>query len=422
LIRLPYNLMIALLAAPVLLWKSLRDPAFRATCLGRLGRIPERMPSAPVWLHCASVGEVRAAARLIARLKCEVVVSTMTPTGLALARSLFPGATCMIAPLDLGPLIRRVLRRMAPRMLLIVETELWPELILSAQAHGVPVALVSARISDRTAGTYRRARLLFAPALRAMSMIGAQTETDRDRLVAIGADPRVVEVTGNLKFDLPPAGDSDQILEDLFADAGPLFLAGSTHRGEEVAVLEAWTRAVAVEPALRLVIAPRHLERLPEIDSLLSSKGVRAVRRSALSMALPSDARVILLDTMGELDSLYGFCRVAFVGGSLVPVGGHNVLEPARHGRPVLFGPHMQNFRLEAESLVEAGGALRLPDAEALAVEVSRLLAEPGRATAMGEAARGVLEQNQGSVERTLKLLAPLFEPAEPARGAVHKR
>jgi 3-deoxy-D-manno-octulosonic-acid transferase len=339
----------------------------------------------------------------------------MTPAGLALARTLFPKAGAIAAPLDLGPIVRRALDRIAPRLLVIVETELWPALILSAAARGVPVALVSARMSDRTERAYRRARALFGPALRAMAAIGAQTETDRARLVAAGADPARVRVTGNVKFDTPPADGTAAEMSKIFSGARPLLVAGSTHSGEEDAALDAWETARDIREDLSLVIAPRHLSRLPEIDALLAARGVRAVRRSNLSGPPPDDVRVIVLDTIGELDALYALADVAFVGGSLVPVGGHNVLEPARHGVPVLFGPHTGNFRAETELLLGAGAGLRVGDAAALARETGALLSDPDRARAMGEAGRRELEKRRGAVERTMALLDPHLAPAGTA-------
>ncbi len=417
--RLLYQGGLALAAVPVLLWKSLRDPAFRATVPQRLGRLPGDLPADPVWIHCASVGEVRAAARVVGRLGEAVLVSTMTPAGLSLARSLFPRAATLAAPLDLAPVVGRVMDRIAPRLLLIVETELWPELILAAQARGTPAALISARISDRTAARYRALRAFFAPALRALAAAGAQTETDRERLVAIGADPRKIQVTGNLKFDLPPVESESAAVDALFAEAGPLFVAGSTHAGEEAAVIAAWRQAREAEPGLRLVIAPRHLDRLADLDALLQGCGLRAVRRTTLAGELPAGADVIVLDTIGELDAVYAHARAAFVGGSLVPVGGHNVLEPARYGRPVLFGPHTQNFRREADLLLRPGAALRVPDAGDLGRALGALLADRERVRAMGEAGRRVLAENRGSAERTLKLLAPLLGPVAEAGGHI---
>lgn len=418
--RLPYNLAVALAAGPVLLWKSLRDPAFARTVPERLGKLPADIPRAPVWVHCASMGEVRAAARIVERLAAPFLISTMTPTGLALARRLFPDSLAMAAPLDVAPIARRVMRRIAPRLLIIVETELWPELIFAAAAGNIPVALVSARISDRTAESYRRGRAIFGPALRAMAAIGVQTESDRSRLLAIGADPRRVEITGNLKFDFPAARGSDPAFEAIFSQAGPLFVAGSTHPGEEIAALQAWRSARTVKPDLRLVIAPRHLERMAAIEALLEKEGVAAVRRSRLTGPPSSGVEVILLDTMGELDALYAHADVAFVGGSIAPVGGHNTLEPARHGKPVLFGPHTQNQRLETQRLLEAGAAVRVADAIALGEALREILSAPDRAAAMGAAGRRAIGLNQGAVERTLKLLAPHLQdhPAPAGRHA----
>jgi 3-deoxy-D-manno-octulosonic-acid transferase len=347
----------------------------------------------------------------------------MTPAGLDLARRLFPRATVAAAPLDLAPIVARALDAAAPRLLVIVETELWPELILAARARGVPVALVSARVSDRTERAYRRAGFLFGPALRAMSAIGAQTDTDRSRLVAIGADPDRVQVTGNVKLDPPEVprprsslaedrseeagADRSLSIDRIFASARPLLVAGSTHAGEEAAALDAWAVARIETPDLTLVIAPRHLARLPGIEAFLAMRGVEIEYRTKLEGPLRPGARVVVLDTIGELDALYAHADVAFVGGSLAPVGGHNVLEPARHGRPVLFGPHMDNFRAEADLLLRAGGAERVSDAAELAREARALIADRDRAARMGEAGRRALAESRGATERTLALLAP---------------
>ncbi len=419
--RLPYNVAVAVAAGPVLLWKSLRDPAFARTVPERLGKPPVDIPRAPVWVHCASMGEVRSAARIVEKLASPFLISTMTPTGLALARRLFPDSLAMSAPLDVAPITRRVMRRIAPRLLIIVETEIWPELIFAAAARKIPVALVSARISDRTAGSYRRGRAIFGPALRAMAAIGAQTESDRARLLTVGADPRRVEITGNLKFDFPSVRAPDPTVEAIFSHAGSLFVAGSTHPGEDLAVLQAWRSARSVDPELRLVIAPRHLESIAALEELLEREGVDSVRRSRLSGPPAAGVEVIVLDTMGELDALYAYARVAFVGGSLAPVGGHNVLEPARYGKPVLFGPHTQNQRLETQRLLEAGGAIRVGDAIALGRALREILSTPERAAAMGDAGRGAIGLNQGAVERTLKLLAPhLQDHTAPAGRHAH--
>jgi 3-deoxy-D-manno-octulosonic-acid transferase len=413
LVRLAYTLAIAVAAPCVLAWKSLRDRTFAATVPERLGRLPADLPRGGVWIHAASVGEVRAAQRMASRLSGPLVISAMTPAGLALARSLLPSAGVIAAPLDLGPIVGRALDRIAPRLLVIVETEIWPALIHAAAARGIPVVLVSARISDRTERAYRRARALFGPALRAMAAIGAQTQTDRTRLVAAGADPERVRVTGNLKCDTPPGDSAGRSIASIFAGTRPLLVAGSTHAGEEAAALDAWRAASDAAPGLRLVIAPRHLARVPEVNALLESRGVTAVKRSALDGPPPADARVVVLDTIGELDALYGFCDLAFVGGSLVPVGGHNVLEPARHGVPVLFGPHTENFRAETELLLQAGAAIEVADVAAFAREARKLLRDPPRMKAMGEAGRRALEAGRGATERTMTLLAPWL-PAGP--------
>ncbi len=274
------------------------------------------------------------------------------------------------------------------------------------------MVLVSARISDRTERAYRCARAVFGPALRAMAAIGAQTETDRARLVAAGACPERVSLTGNLKFDTPPADAAAGEIGRIFSTfPGPLLVAGSTHAGEEEAALDAWRAASETAPGLGLVIAPRHLSRMAGVDAALAARGVTAVKRSTLHGPPPANTRVIVLDTLGELDALYGFCDLAFVGGSLVPVGGHNVLEPARHRVPVLFGPHTQNFRAEAQLLLEAGAGVRVADAAGLAREARALLSDPSRARAMGEAGRRVLESRRGAVERTMALLDPFLVP-----------
>jgi 3-deoxy-D-manno-octulosonic-acid transferase len=412
----------ALAVSPILVARMLATGKYRAGLAERLGRYPPGLARLaarrPVWVHAVSVGETVAALPLLAALRAArpdvpLVVSTVTPTGQATARARAREADAICYfPFDFTGPVRRALDAARPRAVLLMETEIWPVFLLEAARRGVPVGIANGRLSDRSFRRYRRVRPLLARCLRSLAFVGAQTVDDAARFVALGADPTRVTVTGNLKVDqavaparpgaVTPAG----LEADLALPAGPRLLAGSTHQGEEAAVLDAYARVKARVPALRLILAPRHPERLAEVARLLDDRGLAWQRRSARPGPPGAPApEVLLVDTIGELAALYGVADVAFVGGSLVPVGGHNLLEPAAHARAPLHGPHMHNFREITRALGEAGAALPVSDATGLAEAALSLLDDPARRAALGARALGVVEAGRGATARTLTLV-----------------
>jgi 3-deoxy-D-manno-octulosonic-acid transferase len=395
----------ALALAPPLALGCLLRPSWREGLAERLGAHPARERS--VWLHGASVGEVRVAARVaraLAQRGDSLAVSATTLTGRAQWRSLAPDLPAGLAPLDHPWCVERALARVAPELLVLLETELWPSWIARAHARGVKIALVSARISERSFPRYRRARALVARTLARIDVIGARSERDAEHFLALGADAARVSVTGDLKLEPEAAGAA--LAPDLAARLGevPLIVAGSTHAGEEAAALAALAAAEAAGLPAALVLAPRDVARAGEVLALARGRRVRA--RSAGEGAPLRAGEVLVLDTLGELAALWQRADVAFVGGSLAPgSGGHNLLEPAQHARLVLHGPHVANARGAADLLGACGGAERVLDAADLARAVVGALRDPARTRARGEAARAALEANRGALARTLALL-----------------
>lgn len=397
----------AVAVAPVALWALAVRPAWRVGVRERLGGGPA-LPRGCIWIHAASVGEVLAASRLIDRLQKaghRVATSTVTLTGREVMRGRSPEVPCRLAPLDHPWCVSAALDRVQPAALVLVETEIWPSWIAAARRRGIPVVVVSGRVSDRSYPRYRRAGWLLWRTLGRLSAVGARTAVDRDRFVALGADPARVSVIGDLKLDvdaeprpLPP--------ELRAALAGlPVIVAGSTHPGEEQAALEALARAEAAGMSPALVVAPRHPERAEEVVRRVQGAGRAARRRTALPGSSLRPGDVLVLDTVGELPSLYECADAAFVGGTLVPVGGHNLLEPVFAGRPVLYGPHTANVRHVAELLERAGAGRRVHDARELSLAVVDLLRDPAAARARGERGRLELERHRGSAERAASLI-----------------
>ena len=403
---------IALLAAgPFLLAR--RGSHYLPTLPGRLGRAagPAPAPGA-LWLHAVSVGEVGVAATLARALPPEVplLITTVTPTGQERARAAFAGrAEVAYLPFDLGFAVRRFFRRHQPRALVLVEGDYWPLVLREARRRGLPIAVVNGRVGDRSFGRMRRLRPLLGPLFDPVGRFGVQSAADRGRLIALGLPAERITVTGNLKYETPeppPKPELEDALRQLAAGR-PILLAGSTMPGEEEQVVAAWEHAGGADRAL-LIIAPRHPERWNEVDALLRARGLDAVRRSAFPSPSARPA-LILLDSLGELAALYRLAAGAFIGGTLVPTGGHNPLEAARFGVPVAVGPSMENFRDMAEQLDRAGAWRRAADADALGAIWKSWLDDPAAARELGERAARLVEENRGALERTLKMLGPMI-------------
>ncbi|MDY7091746.1 MAG: 3-deoxy-D-manno-octulosonic acid transferase [Acidobacteriota bacterium] len=403
------------LTAPWILIR--RGGHYRDTVLPRLGRVPEAPRDHNLWLHAVSVGEVGVAATLVAALpeKLPLVVTTITPTGQQRARSSLGGrATVTYFPFELGFAIRRFFHRLRPAALVLVEGDLWPLVLRTAQHRRLPVTVVNGRVSDRSFRRMERLRKLLGPLFRGVQRFGVQTAEDRRRLVQLGVAKERVTVTGNLKYETPepPTMPKLEALVRALAGERRVLLAGSTMAGEEEQVLDAFQH-LGAERAL-LVLAPRHPERWDEVFRLLRQRGVEAARRSALNddSAEPGAPAVLLLDSLGELAALYRIADAAFIGGTLVPTGGHNPLEPARFGIATAVGPSMENFREMAQHFDAAHAWERVADARALGETWDRWLSQPQLAADVGGRARDLVAANRGAVAKTLELLRPMLEQA----------
>jgi 3-deoxy-D-manno-octulosonic-acid transferase len=397
----------ALAAVPVGLALLALRPRWRVGLRERLGR-PPHAPGGVVWVHGASVGEVGAALSLVDRLAeggHAVCVSSMTTTGREVVLERRPDVPAFLAPLDHPWCVDAALDRVRPQVLVLVEAELWPAWIAAASRRGVPVVVVSGRVSDRAARRYARLSRLVAPTLRRLAAVGARSARDAERFVALGVPEARVHVTGNLKLepDAQPAALAPELRRAI--EGVPLLVAGSTHAPEEEVALAALEAATESGLELALVLAPRRLERADEVEALVRGAGRVLHRRTRLAAQPLAPGEVLLLDTLGELPALWPHARLAFVGGTLAPRGGHNVLEPALSGLPVLFGPHTGSAPEAAELLLGCGAGWRVRDAWELAAAVVELLRDPDAARARGEAGRKTLDAHRGAAERSAALV-----------------
>ena len=415
-------LIAAIIWFPVLLWRLCFDRRYRRSFLPRTGRIPAMQGDRPrVWVHGVSVGEVKNLARLIEAVEArhpevEIVVSATTPTGFDLARRLYGARPVVQYPLDFGNFPGRALDRVQPRCVLLMELEIWPNFLQAAARRSIPVAVVNGRISERSFRGYRLARGLL-PQFDWIESYCVQNETYRDRLLALGVSQERIAVTGNMKYDgvslRGTSIESQRIRAWLSPDGREVLVCGSTHPREEEWLTDTCLRvAKRLGRALRLVLVPRHPERAPAVVEALLARKAGVVRWSELGEARPvlGDADVILVDTIGHLETFYGACDVAFVGGSLVPHGGQNMLEPAALGRAVVFGPYTSNFRTDVELLLQSEAVVQVQDVAALETALTTLFSEPAARERLGERAVALIRGNQGATSRTLELIAPLLD------------
>lgn len=397
-------------AGPVLLLR--RGSHYLPTLRGRLARSTEEGGGrGALWLHAVSVGEVGVAATLARALPPELplLVTTVTPTGQARARTAFAErAQVAYLPFDLGGPVARFFRRFEPRGLILVEGDYWPLVLREAGRRRLPVAVVNGRVGDRSFRRMRRLSPLLGPLFGAVGRFGVQSEEDGERLARLGVSRERVAVTGNLKYDVAEPNEDPALagLVARLAAGRPVLVAGSTMGGEEERVLDAFAAAGGGERAL-LVLAPRHPERWSTVASLLAARGFAAARRSGSDGA--GRPEVLLLDSLGELAGLYRHAAGAFIGGTLVPTGGHNPLEAARFGVPVAAGPAMENFREMAAELDREGAWRRVEDAADLGRTFHDWLADPEAARELGARGRTLVERNRGALARTLAMLRPLF-------------
>jgi len=406
-------------------WRGLRTRDYWRGGAARFGLGAARAGGG-IWVHAVSVGEVQVAAILIAALRerepgREITLTCATPTGRARARALLPGLEVRYAPYDLPGCVRRCLARLRPRLLIVIETELWPNLLAEASRARVPVLIASARISARSAKIYQRLPGLMRTALAANVWVGAQTVADLERFAAIGVAPQRLMLSGNVKFDRTLPADIYErgaLLRACYAAGRPVWVAGSTHPAEELIVLRAHRQLRASEPRALLILAPRHPARFAAAAAAIAAQGFDCVRRSSIgsdpraAAVLDSGHQVLLLDSLGELLDFYAAADIAFVGGSLVPIGGHNLLEPAALGLPVLAGPQQFNSPDIAQVLAQQGGLITVHDADDLAAALAGLFGDADRRALKGEAARLATDAHRGALGKLLRLIDTLMQPA----------
>lgn len=425
--RFLYSLIFILMVPWVLLyflWRSLREPAYRQRWSERFGYLPE-IRTGGIWVHAASVGEVQAARSLVDGLLLQypqlpLTLSCFTPTGSQRARELWGDRVghCYL-PLDTPLAVRRFVHGLQPRIAIVMETEIWPNLYGACARAGIPMVIASARLTGRSLDRLTRfpGKAVLRESLAGVAAVFAQTQADAERYRQAGA--KNVLVSGNLKFDAkvdPAARERAQVLRERWGSVRPVWVAGSTHEGEESQVLQVHSRLRQSWPELLLVLVPRHPQRFSAVAALCTRTGLRIAQRSRGETG-DLDTQVVLVDTIGELGLFYAAADIAFVGGSLVPVGGHNLLEPAVLGVPILVGPHMQNQQDITDRLLAAGGVRQVNGVDDMTAAVSECLGSSALRHKAGMAARQVIELNQGALAQVLRQVAEQLKAVEPARA-----
>ena len=405
-----YSQLIRLLLPFILIrlwWNGRHSPELRRNWRQRLGFVP-KVTGPVVWVHAVSVGETITAAPMVRRLlerdpSITVLMTAMTDTGIEQARKIFGDQVrYAYAPYDTPGSIRRFLNRARPRILVIMETEIWPNMIRQSRARGVPVFLVNARLSERSARGYERIRPLALPIMQSISWVAAQADKDAERFHRIGVARDKVEVTGSVKFDVDITPVVRTSAHELRASLGgrPVWVAGSTHAGEDIRLLAVHQQVLKVHPDALLILVPRHPDRFDSVADKVLSQGLTLARRSKGEP--PALAQVYLGDTMGELMMLYGASDIGFVGGSLIERGGHNPLEPAAWGIPVFSGPHVFNFETIYQSLLNDDCVRLVSSNDEMASHLTFMLSHPQERKAMGQRALGVVEKNRGALDKVV--------------------
>ena len=419
--RIVYSFFLYLLAPLIVLrlfWLGYRNPDYRSRWKERFG-FPDKITSDDkiIWLHAVSVGEVQAARPLVNGLleaypDFRILITTMTPTGADTVRQYFAESVGhFYLPYDLPVSVKRFLSIIDPTILIVMETELWPNLFHYCQANNVPVVVVNARMSEKSATGYRRLSSLTRSTLTNISLIVAQGEKDAERLIALGADRNKVKVSGNLKFDIHfphSVFEQAQALRRYLSVNRPVWIAASTHEGEERIILDAFDKILEKQSQCLLVIVPRHPERSPGVKELCNRRNLEALCKTD-DMECDESTQVFILDTLGELPMYYAASDVAFVGGSFTENGGHNMLEPASLGVPVIMGPHVFNFHDISQLLLDEGVAWKVSCADELSSRVCGLLDDANLRHSTGERGRNIVLKNRGNVKNVMKLLRDFF-------------
>jgi 3-deoxy-D-manno-octulosonic-acid transferase len=419
-------LAVAVVASPWFVYQALRYKKYVGSLGQRMGYLPISFnmdADRSIWIHAVSVGEVLTARPLISDLKrrypeLRMFLSTTTLAGQQLARRNVQDVDAVFYfPFDLGIFVRRTLDLVRPRLFVMMETEIWPNLLRECRARGIKTAIVNGRLSPKSFPRYRMVRPMMRRVLDDIDKFCVQSEESARRFIELGADPGRVAVTGSLKFDsldlpstAPQARARDRVLRYFrVPPSRPVIMAGSTMKGEEAAVLRAFRRVRSTAPNALLILAPRNPERFAEAEQLARGEGWKVSRRSDLAVDADPRVDVVVLDTIGELATLYQVATVVFVGGSLVATGGHNVLEPAVFGKPIVFGPHMENFFEIADAFVTNGGGVQIAGESELEEAFISLMGDPVRRARLGAAARALVEANRGAKEKSVSVLAGLL-------------
>ena len=423
-----YNFLLTFLlivAIPYFLVRSLISKRFCKALPQRLGFFQSPSFKRPIWVHAASVGEVFCSIPLLKKIKRElpyskIVLTTMTSTGNETAKlQLSEADQILFVPIDHPFIIRRAVKRIQPSLLLIAETELWPNLLRSCGKRGIPIILFNGRISQKSFRRYLLFKFFFKECLKYISLFLMQTEQDQERVVEMGAESHKTKVEGNLKFDQAFPSFSQKTTDEMGGAIGfhgleKILIAGSTHSGEEEILVRLYKELKKMEPHLLLILAPRHLERLEEVERILRKEAISWLRKTSLRMrpGRPDQVspEVILLDTMGELTGIYSLGTLVFVGGSLVRIGGHNPLEPLFFKKCVLFGPYMFNFLEISSRLVETGGAIQVSGEEELFSQSRRLLLDERARQEVGEKGYQFLQKHRGATERMFEEIRPFLK------------
>src|SRR6478752_7433598 len=423
-------LMVAVIASPWFIYQAVRYKKYVGSLGQRMGYLPVSFNidgDASIWIHAVSVGEVLTARPLISDLKrrypnLRMFLSTTTMAGQQLARRSVQDVDAVFYfPFDLAFVVRRTLDLVRPKLFIMMETEIWPNLLRECRARGIKTAVVNGRLSARSYPRYRMIRPMMRRVLEHIDKFLVQSEESARRFIDLGADPARVVVTGSLKFDSLELSSTalqararDRVLRYFrVAASRPVIVSGSTMKGEEAAVLRAFRRVRTASPNTLLVLAPRNPERFAEAEQLARAEGWKVARRSDLAVDAEPRVDVVILDTIGELATIYQIATIVFVGGSLVATGGHNVLEPAVFGKPIVFGPHMENFLEIADAFVSNGAGVQLSDEAELEEAFLSLMSDPVRRARLGAAARALVEANRGANEKSIAVLSTLL-PQEP--------